>query len=263
LPASDGIPLRDFLEDAFETIEWDELRAVVHELDAKSHAFQARLRPASRLEHLAPADVNELLGRMFAVRRQRDAILRGDGAEKFVRATQTLLYGQEQDLSLRLDEFLAELDVVNPALGVEVAGELLHMTFPERYWLWSRWMYDADARTGVLPLLMDGDKELRGDSWGQMYLRVGRAIVVVTEVEDAKWLFRGGLAETPALRPFAIDTFLAASFCAYLYGVTAWRLTREFHKVLPPLPRLVRRLFGLKTNLPNGANAPNAPNMPN
>lgn len=249
MPASDGIPLRDFLEDAFETIEWDELRAVVHELDAKSRAFQSRLRPASKLDakgELALEGLNELVGTMFAVRRQRDFFMRGDGAEKFVDATRELLYGKEEDLTIRLNEFLAKLDVVNPALGVEVAGELLHFTFPERYWLWSRWMYDANAHTGVLPLLMDGDKELRADSPGQTYLRVGRAIVVVTEVEDAKWLFRGGLVETPALRPFAIDTFLAASYCAYLYGVTAWRLTREFHKVLPPLPRLVRRLFGLK-----------------
>jgi hypothetical protein len=93
---------------------------------------------------------------------------------------------------------------------------------------------------------MDGDKELRGDTAGQTYLRVGRAVVMVTEVEDAKWLFRGGLDQMPGQRPFAIDTFLAASYCAYLYGVTAWRLTREFHKVLPPLPRLVRRMLGLK-----------------
>jgi hypothetical protein len=242
------VPLRDFLEDAFETIDWDELRAVVHELDAKSRVFQSHLRPASRSERLTPAELHELFGMIFAVRRQRDAILRGDGAEKFVNAARALLYRQEEDLSLRLDQFLADLDVMNPALGIEVAGELLHFTFPERYWLWSRWMYDAQAHTGILPLLMDGDKELRGDSPGQMYLRVGRAIVVVTEVEDAKWLFRGGLAESPALRPYAIDTFLAASYCAYLYGVTAWRLTREFHKVLPPLPRLVRRMFGLKMN---------------
>jgi hypothetical protein len=286
MPASDGIPLRDFLEDAFETIEWDALRAVVHALDDKSRTFQAHLRPASKLDQLSYGEVNELVGMMFAVRRQRGAILHGDGAEKFINATRDLLYGQEEDLTIRLDEFLAKLDgaassrktidtrlreprpddasVMNPALGVEVAGELLHFTFPERYWLWSRWMYDADAHTGVLPLLMDGDKELRADSPGQTYLRVGRAIVVVTEVEDAKWLFRGGLAETPALRPFAIDTFLAASYCAYLYGVTAWRLTREFHKVLPPLPRLVRRMFGLKIqnvpNMPNGANEPNMPN---
>ena len=106
-------------------------------------------------------------------------------------------------------------------------------------------MYNRESGTGVLPLLMDGDKELRGESPGQTYLRVGRAIVMVTQVEDAKWLFRGGLDAMPAQRPFAIDTFLAASYCAYLYGVTAWRLTREFHKVLPPLPRLVRRMLGL------------------
>ena len=131
-------------------------------------------------------------------------------------------------------------------LGVELAGELLHFTFPDRYWLWARWMYNAATHTGTLPLLMDGDKELRGATSGETYLKVGRAIVMVTQVKDAEWLFHGGLTDAPLERPFAIDVFLAASYGAYLYGITAWRLTREFHKVLPPLPRLVRRFLGLQ-----------------
>ncbi len=246
MPTSEGVPLRDFLEDAFETIEWGELRAVVQELAEKSHRFRALLRPAERVETLSPEQLEALLGMVFVARKHRDDLLHAAPGGAFVNAVADLLYGAEQDLALRIDRFLAQTEAVNTGKAIELAGELLHFTFPERYWLCSRWMYSAESRTGVLPLLMDSDKELRADTLGRTYLRVGRAIVVVTEVEDAKWLFRGGLAESPEMRPFAIDTFLAATHAAYLYGVTAWRLTREFHKVLPPLPRLVRRMLGLK-----------------
>lgn len=246
MPSSEGIPLRDFLEDAFETIEWSELRAVVQELAEKSRRVQTWLGSPDKIETLSPAEIEAILGMIFVARRHRAETLGVHDGAGFKQAIGALLHGDEPDFAVRVDNFLRATQSANPGMGAELAGELLHFTFPERYWLSSRWMYSRESGTGILPLLMDGDKELRGDTPGQTYLRIGRAIVMVTKVEDAKWLFRGGLGEAPAQRPFVIDTFLAASYCAYLYGVTAWRLTREFHKVLPPLPRLVRRMLGLK-----------------
>jgi hypothetical protein len=245
MPAEE-IPLRDFLEDAFQAIEWAEMRAVVRELAEKSTRVQSFLQPAERIETLSHAEIESLLGMIFVARRHRDQVWNSADKGAFRDTVTALLYGDEPDLGARIEQFLAQTRAVNSGMSAELAGELLHFTFPDRYWLWGRWMYAAESRTGVLPLLLDGDKELRGDSPGQTYLRVGRAIAMVTQVEDTKWLFRGGLGETPAERPFAIDTFLGATYGAYLYGVTAWRLTREFHKVLPPLPRLVRRMLGLK-----------------
>lgn len=250
MPASDGIPLSDFIQDQFATIEWSELRPILGELDAKNRFFQSLLCPAERVETLTRGEWDRLLARIFAVRKQRAEILDTNNDTWFASAVCELLYGENPDLAERLNHFLSALEQsapeINPAIGVDLAGELLHFTFPDRYWLWSRWMYNATTQTGTLPLLLDGDKELRAASPGEMYLKVGRAIVLVTQVKDAEWLFHGGLTDAPLERPFAIDTFLAASYGAYLYGITAWRLTREFHKVLPPLPRLIRRLFGLQ-----------------
>lgn len=261
LPASDGIPLAEFIQDQFELIDWNELRPIIGELDAKSRFFQSLLRPAERIETLTRADWDALLAHIFAIRKRRAQILDPDGETRLTNAIHDLLYGENADLAERMNAFLAALvddaSVMTPEIGVELAGEFLHFTFPDRYWLWARWMYNAGTRTGTLPLLMDGDKEVRGATPGETYLNVGRAIVMVTQVKDAEWLFHGGLTDAPLERPFAIDTFLAASYGAYLYGITAWRLTREFHKILPPLPRLVRRLLGLKTKKPNEPNMPN------
>jgi hypothetical protein len=248
MPAAVEPELRDYLQDAFETIEWRELQPIVRELSKKSERTQILLRAPERIEALTAQEIESLLEQIPVARRQRSQVWHDADDGAFNRAVASLLHGAEQDLGARIAQFLAETQAINPAKGVELAGELLHFTFPQRYWLWSRWMYNPESRTGVLPLLLDGDKELRGDSLGQTYLRVGRAIVMVTQVEDAKWLFDGGLGATPQDRPFAIDAFLATTYAAYVYGVTAWRLTREFHKVLPPLPRLVRRMLGLKTS---------------
>ena len=263
MPATDGLPLAEFIRDQFEVIEWNDLRPIVQELDGKSNFFQTRLRHDQHIPTLSNADWNALLQYIFATHKYRAQMQSALDNGELQATVHNLLHGENPDLAERINTFLAALQVVNVELGTELAGEFLHFTFPDRYWLWARWMYNAETHTGTLPLLLDGDKELRGATPGETYLRIGRAIVLVTQVKDAEWLFHGGLTDAPLQRPFAIDTFLATSYGAYLYGITAWRLTREFHKVLPPLPRLVRRLLGLPTKTPNESNAPNTPKMPN
>ena len=41
------------------------------------------------------------------------------------------------------------------------------------------------------------------------------------------------------------DVFLAAVYGIYMYTVQRMRMTREFNKLLPPLPDLIRRLLGV------------------
>jgi hypothetical protein len=45
--------------------------------------------------------------------------------------------------------------------------------------------------------------------------------------------------------PFASSAFLSCAYGVYLYGTTGWRLSRDFNGLLPPLPKLARRLLGL------------------
>ncbi len=43
----------------------------------------------------------------------------------------------------------------------------------------------------------------------------------------------------------ALDVLLAAVYGVYMYTVLRMRMTREFNRVVPPLPDLVRRLLGV------------------
>lgn len=237
--------LRSYLEDAFEHVEWRELRPIVDELAAKSARFRARLENPATVRELTTEQVQPLLSEIFVVRRHREEFDRLMRRGILPVAIGQLLH-DDATVGQRITAFLRQIEVTDEGLGLDLATELLHFTLPDRYWLWSRWLYDPTARTGVLPLLLGGDGDLRRSSLADGYLAIGRATMLVSQVEDTRWLFTGGLTDEPALYPFAADVFLAAAWGSYLYGVTAWRLTREFHKVLPPLPRLVRRLFGLR-----------------
>jgi hypothetical protein len=53
----------------------------------------------------------------------------------------------------------------------------------------------------------------------------------------------GFTAAGPGL--FGADVFLAAVYAVTMYTVLRMRMTREFNRVIPPLPDLVRRLLGV------------------
>ena len=124
--------------------------------------------------------------------------------------------------------------------GFDLPLELLHFTAPERYWLWTRWIWDPLTRTGALALLTADDVDLSaGTTRGAVYLAVGRAMAIVDETGRAA---RFIVAKSG---PFGVDVLLAAVYGVYMHTVLEMRLTREFNRVIPPLPDLIRRLLGV------------------
>ena len=113
----------------------------------------------------------------------------------------------------------------------ELAGECLHFADPERHWLWSRWMWDPEARTGALPLVMveDFDFSGRGRRRG---LPAGRGRHGGRHRHGPTSSASSGCGASP----FAVDVYLAAIYGIYLYTVTRLRMTQEFNKVIPQLP---------------------------
>ena len=124
--------------------------------------------------------------------------------------------------------------------GFDLPSELLHFTEPDRYWLWTRWIWDPDTRTGALGLVTTDGLDLgAGASRGAAYLTIGRAMAFVDETGKAA----GFTATGPGL--FGVDVLLAAVYGVYMHTVLRMRMTREFNRVIPPLPDLVRRLLGV------------------
>ncbi len=227
---------QEFMRQALEMIPASEMEAIALELESKAERFQRALARES-LGQLSRLRLRDLLRTIFATRRKASEILDTVGAATLAGELGELLYGGAP-LPERIDRFDAALAAIEPAWRRDVAGEVLHFTNPERHWLWTRWMWDPDIRTGALPLVTMQDFDLHAASPGGTYLRVGQAVAFVNETGRAIGFTRYGS------EAFGIDVYLACVYGVYLYSITRMRMTQEFNKVIPPLPQLARRLLG-------------------
>jgi hypothetical protein len=235
--AVDASSAVEFMREALIKISEDEIGAIA-ELLARKQALLAPALTEAALRSANAATVRPILARVFATRRRSDEIITTVGAPILTNEIRELIHGDGslQGRFTRFDDALSGLDA---PIRRELAGECLHFADPERHWLWARWMWDPEARTGSLPLLMVEDFDFGGEDAGTIYLRVGAATSAVVATADDLGFRR------MRANPFAVDVYLAAIYGIYLYTVTRLRMTQEFNRVIPQLPDLARRLLGV------------------
>jgi hypothetical protein len=228
----------EFMREALIKISEEDI-GVVADLLARKHRD---LVPVLQPDALAAANadaVRPILARTFATRRRADDILVRVGAPLLATAIRDLLHGGG-GIDARFRAFDEVLEPIEAPVRRDLAGECLHFLDPERYWLWSRWMWDPETMTGALPLVMVDDFDFSGPDAGAVYLRVGAATAAVIATADELGFKRMRAS------PFVIEVYLAAIYGIYLYTVTRLRMTQEFNRVIPQLPDLVRRLLGVR-----------------
>jgi hypothetical protein len=227
----------EFMRETLEKVSRDELMTVSALLDTKAAGFDALLGAPGQARALDRADLRRVLRSIFATRRKADAILDDVGPARLGAAIDDLLHGP----GVVTDRFVAFDDVLaaHPEQGFDLPSELLHFTAPDRWWLWTRWMWDPRAGTGALPLVTTEDVDLDGPDRGESYLRVGQAMTFVNETGKAVGFTDLGSGL------FGADVFLACVYSVYMYTVLRLRMTQEFNRIVPELPDLVRRLLGV------------------
>ncbi|GAC1662771.1 MAG: hypothetical protein NVS9B8_00610 [Candidatus Limnocylindrales bacterium] len=228
----------EFMREALVKISEEDIGTVTDLLARKRND----LAPYLAADSLAAGNaevVRPILARMFAVRRRSDELFVAVGAPLLAAAIHELLYGAGR-IETRFRAFDEALVGVEAPVRRDLAGECLHFLDPERYWLWSRWMWDPETMTGSLPLVMVDEFDFSGPDAGAAYLRVGAATSSVIATARELGFQRMGSS------PFAVDVYLAAIYGIYLYTVTRLRMTQEFNRVIPQLPDLVRRLLGVR-----------------
>ncbi|HET9769645.1 MAG TPA: hypothetical protein VFS16_02060 [Acidimicrobiia bacterium] len=227
----------EFMRETLENVSRDELTSVAALLDGKAAGFGALLGSPGQARTLERADLRRVLRSVFATRRKADAILDGVGPDRLGAAVDDLLHGPGL-----VTERFAAFDVVladHPEPGFDLPSELLHFTFPDRWWLWTRWMWDPRAGTGALPLVTVEDFDWDAPNRPEGYLRVGEAMAFVNETGKAVGFTNLGSGM------FGADVFLACVYAVYMYTVLRLRMTQEFNRIVPELPDLVRRLLGV------------------
>ena len=228
----------EFMREALIKISEEDI-GVVADLLAVKHRVLAPVLSAEALAAANASAVRPILARTFATRRRADEILVKVGAPVLAGAIRGLLHGGG-GIDARFRAFDEALEPIEAPVRRDLAGECLHFLDPERYWLWSRWMWDPETMTGALPLVMVDDFDFAGPDAGAVYLRVGAATAAVIATADELGFKRMRAS------PFVVEVYLAAIYGIYLYTVTRLRMTQEFNRVIPQLPDLVRRLLGVR-----------------
>ncbi len=227
----------EFLKEATRLASSEELRGVGADLEDKSRVFRSALAEDA-IPSLDREGLLALLDRIFLVRRKARALLRNNDFSSLRGAILDLLYGDDPTPQ-RFDHFTARVKGLDQPLVIAFASELLHFTDPARHWLWTPWIWDSKTGAGALPLILNGDGELRGETLGDTYQRIGWALDVVDGEGRTSGFTQLGDGR------FGTDVYLASVYAVYMFTVFRMRLSKEFNRLLPELPELTRRILGV------------------
>ncbi len=225
------------MKEALSKVPLEELSQICAEVEGKSRRFQQWLGPQSA-EKLSREEIHKILRNVSSTRRKAQKLLADPGPDYLKERISELLYDTDR-IEERFQNFCDRLDNLPENLRHDLASELLHFTFPDQYWLWTRWMWDSKTRTGALPLVITEDYELDDASPGRTYLNVGKAVAFVHQVGEAAGF------QSMSHNLFGTDVYLSCVYVIYVYTVLRMRMTQEFNKVMPGLTEFSRRLLGV------------------
>lgn len=228
----------EFMKEATRLASMSELQDIGDRLQRKSRIFRGML-DREYVGRLDEEGFKRLVGLVFSVRRKGGRLLRRHGLPALRAALADLLYG-DGEVGGRFDRFVGTVDGLERAMIVSLASEVLHFTDPQRYWLWTHWVFNPATGTGALPLVTQNQIDLRGERPGEVYDKVGEAMAAVDAAGHRSGYSRAGRGL------FGTDVFLASVYAVYMYTVFRVKLSQEFNRILPELPELVERVLGAR-----------------
>ena len=228
---------KEFMKETLEKIDEKHLVKISDALVIKSERFKQRFDP-STIDQLSEKELTETLQLVFSFRRKQKKILEETGFSNFKENIKDLLYGSDV-IHVRFQNFCDRLDSLDEHIRFDLAGELLHFTFPDRYWLWCHWMWNPKINTGSLPLVTTDDFDLTAPTLGESYLNVGKAVAFVHTVGEAAGF------QTISRNLFGTDVYLSCVYIIYAYTVLRMRMTQEFNQVMPGVAEFSRRILGV------------------
>jgi hypothetical protein len=232
---------REFTHLALQKVSEAELETVARKVEFKAERL-TELLASERLSAWTEDDAITTLRWVFSSRRKAQVILNSLGLTGLSEGIELLLRGQGPE-GARLQFFHETIAGIGRGVvestGFDLGSELLHFSDPDRYWLWTRWVWNPESETGALPLIVMEEVDLDANTVAETYERIGLAMAFVDEVGAAAG-FR-----TPGHGVFGTDVFLASVYAIYMYTTLRMRMTQEFNRVIPELAELVSRLLGV------------------
>ena len=228
----------EFMKEATKLATSSDLEDLSERIARKAEFFGRMLEP-EKLKRLTEDEFGLLVRQIFSIGRKSIRLNSANGFENLREQIQNLL-NEDEKLDERFDAFVNGVRGVEEKMRINFAGELLHFSNPQQYWLWTNWSWDPDANTGALPLVVQEEVDLLGDTPGETYMRVGQAMAQVRQAGQQRGFSNLGQGT------YGVDVFLACVYAVYMYTVFRVKLSDEFNRILPNLPELTRRVLGVQ-----------------
>jgi len=228
---------REFMKETLEKVEKQNLIDIADALEEKSLLFKHTLAE-DKLNGISKEELDVVLKRVFSIRRKLDKLYEQIPFDKLKPAIYDLLHSSDK-IDHRFQIFFDALGELDTPLKYDLTSELLHFTFPNKYWLWSRWMWDPKNKTGAIPLVTTEGFDLDGKKMSEVYMKVGKGIAFVHSVaESAEFQFINRSL-------FGTDVYLSCVYIIYSYTILQLKMTKEFNEVMPGMTEFSRRLLGV------------------
>ncbi len=227
----------EFMKEATKLATSSQLEGINVKLEEKFRLFSKLLGPG-HIHSLTEEEFFQIVRRIFSIRRKAKRMIRENGFPFLREEMAVLLYGSEPTPQ-RINRFTGAIRQIEDKMRINFAGELLHYTQPDQYWLWTNWILDPFTGIGALSLVSHENVIPLGGSFGETYMNVGKVMSLVSAQGHITGFtnFGGG--------GFGINVFLACVYAVYMYTVFKVKLSREFNRILPELPELTQRVLGV------------------
>ncbi|MDH5366216.1 MAG: hypothetical protein OEW67_04465 [Cyclobacteriaceae bacterium] len=228
---------QEFMKETLGRIQKEDLIDIASLVENKSHFMQQYLNRVE-LPTLTVDELTQVFKKIFVVNRKIKLMFDSYSLEEYKTSIYALLY-DELPVKERFQNFIDTHKKLDIYIRFDLASELLHYNEPNKYWLWSRWLWDPKLNTGALPLVASEDYKLSAATYGEMYMNVGKAVAFTHEMAEAvKFQFINRSL-------FGTNVYLSCVYVIYAYTIFKVKMTEEFNKVMPPIAEFSKRILGV------------------
>jgi len=190
-----------------------------------------------RIPSLREEDIKRLLKLSFPSRRRAERIIKETGLQRLKEALFGLLY-EEVNWEERIENFYKVIRGIDRKATRDLGSEILHFTFPDKFILWTGWIWDPESETGAVVFLKEEPpiggrgREMYGrtyEEFMEIYLQIYRIL------EEFGVRVRGFLF---------VDMFLAMIYATYVDYMTLSTM-HSAKGFFPPAGVMARRLLGV------------------
>ena len=229
----------EFMKEATKLATSTDLEDIGQRLENKARLF-SELLSEEHIAELTADEFKQLIASIFSIKRKANKILKAIEIESLRETLATLLYGDEA-LDVRFNQASQALEMMNDTMRFNLICELLHFSNPQKYWLWTNWIWDFKKHTGALSLVLQDDIDLEAKTPGELYVKIGQTTALVNAVGHRVGFSGAGAGL------FGTDIFFACVYAVYMYTVFRVKLSQEFNRILPELTELTQQILGVKS----------------